>query len=86
MKSPPAVIPGAVISPGLDGHIRAYEISTGKLIWDFDAAKGFPTTNGIPAKGGAMPILEGCEVFIAGSPARNFEFAQKGSLLRRTCY
>jgi polyvinyl alcohol dehydrogenase (cytochrome) len=48
------VIPGAVISPGLDGHIRAYEISTGKLIWDFDAAKDFPTTNGIPAKGGAF--------------------------------
>jgi polyvinyl alcohol dehydrogenase (cytochrome) len=48
------VIPGAVISPGLDGHIRAYEISSGKLIWDFDAAKDFPTTNGIPAKGGAM--------------------------------
>jgi polyvinyl alcohol dehydrogenase (cytochrome) len=54
VKSPPAVIPGAVISPGLDGHIRAYEISTGKLIWDFDAAKDFHTTNGIPANGGAF--------------------------------
>ena len=54
VKAPPTVIPGAVISPGLDGHIRAYEILTGKLIWDFDAARDFPTTNGIPAKGGAM--------------------------------
>jgi polyvinyl alcohol dehydrogenase (cytochrome) len=54
VKAPPTVIPGAVISPGLDGHIRAYEISTGKLIWDFDAAKDFPTSNGIQAKGGAV--------------------------------
>ncbi len=54
MKAPPTVIPGAVISPGLDGHIRAYESVSGKLIWDFDGARDFPTTNGIPAKGGAM--------------------------------
>jgi polyvinyl alcohol dehydrogenase (cytochrome) len=54
VKSPPTVIPGAVISPGLDGHIRAYESVSGKLIWDFDAGKEFPTTNGIPAKGGSM--------------------------------
>jgi len=54
VKAPPTVIPGAVISPGLDGHIRAYESVTGKLIWDFDGAKDFRTTNGIPAKGGAM--------------------------------
>jgi polyvinyl alcohol dehydrogenase (cytochrome) len=54
VKAPPTVIPGAVISPGLDGHIRAYEISSGKLIWDYDAGKDFPTTNGIAAKGGAV--------------------------------
>jgi polyvinyl alcohol dehydrogenase (cytochrome) len=54
VKAPPTVIPGAVISPGLDGHIRACEISSGKLIWDFDGANDFPTTNGIPAKGGAI--------------------------------
>jgi polyvinyl alcohol dehydrogenase (cytochrome) len=54
VKAPPTVIPGAVISPGLDGHIRAYDISSGKLIWDYDAGKDFPTTNGIPARGGAV--------------------------------
>jgi polyvinyl alcohol dehydrogenase (cytochrome) len=54
VKAPPTVIPGAVISPGLDGHIRAYEISSGKLIWAYDAGKDFPTTNGIPARGGAV--------------------------------
>jgi polyvinyl alcohol dehydrogenase (cytochrome) len=54
VKAPPTVIPGAVISPGLDGHIRAYDISSGKLIWDYDAGKDFPTTNGIAAKGGAV--------------------------------
>ena len=31
-KSPPTAIPGAVFSPSMDGHIRAYDSKTGKII------------------------------------------------------
>ena len=38
----------------MDGHLRAYEMATGKIIWDFDATGTFPTTNGIKANGGSF--------------------------------
>jgi polyvinyl alcohol dehydrogenase (cytochrome) len=47
-------IPGVVVSGSMDGHLRAYDMSAGKIIWDFDAVKSFPTTNGIPATGGSF--------------------------------
>jgi polyvinyl alcohol dehydrogenase (cytochrome) len=53
-KSPPTVIPGVVFAPSMDGHIRAYDVKTGKIVWDFDAVREFPTVNGIPAKGGSF--------------------------------
>jgi polyvinyl alcohol dehydrogenase (cytochrome) len=53
-KSPPSAIPGAVFEPSMDGHIRAHDSKTGKIIWDFDTARDFPTVNVIPAKGGSM--------------------------------
>ncbi len=53
-KSPPTVIPGVVFSPSMDGHVRAYDTQTGKIVWDFDTAREFPTVNGIQAKGGSM--------------------------------
>ena len=40
--------------PHRDGHVRAHETKTGKIIWDFDTAREFSTVNGIPAKGGSM--------------------------------
>ncbi len=53
-RSPPTVIPGAVIAPSMDGHIRAFDTKTGEIIWDFDAVRDFTTTNGIAAKGGSF--------------------------------
>ena len=53
-KSPPTAIPGVVFSPSMDGHVRAHDTKTGKIIWDFDTAREFPTVNGIQAKGGSM--------------------------------
>jgi polyvinyl alcohol dehydrogenase (cytochrome) len=38
----------------MDGHVRAHDTKLGKIIWDFDTAREFPTVNGIPAKGGSM--------------------------------
>ncbi len=53
-RSPPTVIPGAVISPSMDGHVRAFAIKSGEVIWDFDAVRDFTTVNGIMAKGGSF--------------------------------
>jgi polyvinyl alcohol dehydrogenase (cytochrome) len=38
----------------MDGHMRAYDMKSGTIIWVFDAARDSKTGNGIPAKGGAF--------------------------------
>lgn len=52
----------------LDGHLRAYDTRNGRVIWDFDTAQEFPTTNGVEARGrplnGAGPALVGGMVYI----------------------
>jgi polyvinyl alcohol dehydrogenase (cytochrome) len=50
----PAVVPGLVFAGSLNGHIRAYSASTGKIIWDFNTQGEFETSNGIKGKGGAI--------------------------------
>ncbi|HLH42435.1 MAG TPA: PQQ-binding-like beta-propeller repeat protein [Bryobacteraceae bacterium] len=47
-------IPGAVFSGALDGHLRAYSTAGGRVIWDFNTARQFPTVNGKPARGGSI--------------------------------
>jgi len=53
-KSPPTVIDGVVFSPSMDGHVRAYELKTGQIIWDYNAAQEYTTVNGIPGRGGSF--------------------------------
>jgi polyvinyl alcohol dehydrogenase (cytochrome) len=50
------VIPGVVFSGATNGIVRAYSTVDGKVIWEFDTAREFPTLNGLRAKGG---ILDG---------------------------
>jgi polyvinyl alcohol dehydrogenase (cytochrome) len=61
-------IDGAVFSGSLDGHIRAYSTVDGKLLWDMDTEKSFPTVNGGPAKGGSLdgagPVITGGMVLV----------------------
>ena len=52
--APPSAIPGIVFSPSMDGHIRAFAMAGGKIVWDYDAAHEFTTVNGMPAKGGSF--------------------------------
>ena len=47
-------IPDVVFSGSLDGHIRAYSSSDGKLLWDADTAQDYKTVNGQPARGGSL--------------------------------
>lgn len=48
------VIPGVVFSGGLDGHLRAYETASGRLLWDVDTARPYTTVNAVAARGGAL--------------------------------
>jgi len=36
----------------MDGHLRAFSATAGKVLWDFDTAKPFITVNGVKATGG----------------------------------
>jgi polyvinyl alcohol dehydrogenase (cytochrome) len=47
-------VPGAVLNGALDGGIRAYSASDGKILWMFDTNRSFDTVNGVKANGGSM--------------------------------
>ncbi len=69
-------IPGAVFSGALDGHLRAYSTTNGKILWNYDTDREFKTVNGIPGHGGALdvggPIVAGGMLFVnSGSAQRN---------------
>jgi polyvinyl alcohol dehydrogenase (cytochrome) len=69
---------GFVFSGALDGHLRAYDTTTGKILWDFDAARDFPAVNAVKGNGGAFdaggPVLADGMVFATSG------YAQWGSL------
>jgi polyvinyl alcohol dehydrogenase (cytochrome) len=69
------LIPGVVFSPGLDGHLRAFSTEDGSMVWDFDTAREYSTTNGVPAKGGSIdgagPVVAGGMVFVNSGYPRN---------------
>ncbi len=47
-------IPGVIFSGALDGHLRAYSAADGRVVWDFDTVREFPTVNRVPARGGSI--------------------------------
>jgi polyvinyl alcohol dehydrogenase (cytochrome) len=52
--APPTLIPGVLFAGSLDGHLRAYDSRNGDVIWDFDTAQNYKTTNGVKARGGSL--------------------------------
>jgi polyvinyl alcohol dehydrogenase (cytochrome) len=52
--APPTAVPGAVFSGSMDGHLRAYRMTDGEIVWDFDTGHEFTTMNKIPARGGSF--------------------------------
>jgi polyvinyl alcohol dehydrogenase (cytochrome) len=52
--APATLIPGAVFSGSMDGHLRAYSTADGKVLWDFDTLRDYRTVNGVKAKGGSL--------------------------------
>jgi polyvinyl alcohol dehydrogenase (cytochrome) len=49
-------IPGAVFSGSVDGHMRAYDATNGRIVWDVDTAREFETVNGVRARGGSIDV------------------------------
>ena len=66
--APVSVIPGVAFLGSWDGHLRAYETKSGRIIWDFDTARDFETVNGVKARGGSInsmgPIIAGGMLYI----------------------
>jgi polyvinyl alcohol dehydrogenase (cytochrome) len=61
-------IPGVVFSGSMDGQLRAYSAQDGKILWEYDTARDFPTVNGVKANGGSMsnagPAIVGGMLFV----------------------
>jgi polyvinyl alcohol dehydrogenase (cytochrome) len=57
------LIPGVLFSGSMDGHMRAYDPATGKVIWDVDTRRTFETVNNVAARGGG---IKGAGVTVAG--------------------
>ncbi len=56
-------IPGVVFSGSLDGHLRAFDAATGKVVWDVDTVREYDAVNGVKGRGGS---LDGPGAVIAG--------------------
>jgi polyvinyl alcohol dehydrogenase (cytochrome) len=46
--------PDYVLSGSVDGHLRAYATSDGRVLWDYDTVRSFVTVNGVAASGGSI--------------------------------
>jgi len=61
-------IDGAVFSGALDGHLRAFSTTDGRVLWDVDTARRYDTINGVPGEGGSLdgagPVVAGGMVFV----------------------
>src|SRR5581483_1944579 len=62
-------MPGVVFSGSLDGHIRAYSTSDGKVLWDDNTAREYTTVNGQSAHGGSLdgpgPVVAGGMLYVS---------------------
>jgi polyvinyl alcohol dehydrogenase (cytochrome) len=77
------LIPGAVFSGAQDGHLRAYAAGDGRVLWDFDTARTFPTVNGVAGVGGSLDhggavVVDGVLYVLSGYGRIN---GQPGNLL-----
>ena len=48
------LIDGAVIAPGLDGVIHAYDSNDGREIWSYDTRRDYTGVNGLKGRGGTL--------------------------------
>ncbi|HXD72853.1 MAG TPA: PQQ-binding-like beta-propeller repeat protein [Vicinamibacterales bacterium] len=58
-----SAIPGLVFSGSLDGHLRAFDVASGKVVWEVDTVRDYDAVNGVKGRGGSM---DGPGAVIAG--------------------
>ena len=56
-------MPGLVFSGSLDGHLRAFDVADGRIVWDVDTVRDYDAVNGVKGRGGS---LDGPGAVIAG--------------------
>jgi polyvinyl alcohol dehydrogenase (cytochrome) len=72
-----SAMPGVVFAGAMNGHFRAYDTATGRVIWDYDTgAAPVPSVSGKPAQGGVMDgagptIADGMVYVSSGYQARS---------------
>jgi polyvinyl alcohol dehydrogenase (cytochrome) len=64
-------VPGLLFSGSMDGHMRVYRSSDGKIVWDYDANRKFETVNGVAGHGGSfngggVTVVDGWLYFTSG--------------------
>lgn len=62
-------LPGGVVAGAMDGVLRAYDKTSGEVLWSFDTAKEFTSTAGGVAQGGSFggasgPVISGDMLFV----------------------
>jgi polyvinyl alcohol dehydrogenase (cytochrome) len=61
-------LPGVVFSGSVDGHLRAYSSTDGKVVWDVDTVREYQTVNGLKANGGSLdgpgPVIAGGMLYV----------------------
>jgi polyvinyl alcohol dehydrogenase (cytochrome) len=67
-------IPGVVFSGSVDGHLRGYSTTDGRVVFDFDSVRSFKTVNEVQARGGSFdgpgPAIVGGMMFVSSGYAR----------------
>ena len=68
MSQAVSVIPGVVFAGSMDGHFRAYDSATGKILFDDDTAVSHRTVDGSDVMGGGLdgagPTIAGGMVYV----------------------
>ena len=48
------LIPGVIFSGSFDGHLRAYDTATGKIVWDYETDRPYEGINRVKGHGGSI--------------------------------
>jgi len=70
-----SAIPGVVFSGSVDGHLRAFSATNGRILWDVDTEGPQKTVNEVPGRGGSLngpgPVIAGGMLFVESGYAAN---------------
>ncbi|MBM3813249.1 MAG: cytochrome C oxidase Cbb3 [Acidimicrobiia bacterium] len=66
--APATALDGIVLSGSMDGTLRAFQVSDGKIVWELPTLGEYETVNGVKAKGGSMnaagPVIVGGMLYV----------------------